>query len=101
MRGLFIKKISLELYHEKVSCFDNEEQENNAQKINYLKNILKKIIINDLTSRQKQVCLLYFYEKKNIPQIARMLNLNKSTVSRTLARSIRNINDKIKYYNLR
>lgn len=62
---------------------------------------MKQIICNDLTERQKQVCYLYYYKKQTIPQIASLLEVNKSTVSRTLARGLNNMNQRIKYYKLR
>lgn len=79
----------------------NEQSETNRNQLNRLKLIVRKIISEQLSSRQKEICILYFYHNKNIPQIAELLEVNKSTVSRTLARALKNINDKIKYYKLR
>ena len=41
----------------------------------------------ELTPRQKQMLELYFDQGMNMPQIARALDLNRSTVSRTLRRA--------------
>lgn len=39
---------------------------------------------HELTDRQKCCVSLYYFEGRKIPEIARMLGLNKSTVSRHL-----------------
>ena len=41
----------------------------------------------ELTPRQRQLVDLYYDQGMNIPQIARELGLNRSTVSRTLRRA--------------
>jgi RNA polymerase sigma factor (sigma-70 family) len=48
-----------------------------------LKTLMRNVIVNDLTERQRQVISMH-YEGKKVTQIATELNLNKSTVSRTL-----------------
>ena len=44
---------------------------------------------------------MYFYNKLDMVEIAKILKINKSTVSRTLARALKNINEMVKYYKLR
>ncbi|MDE5578101.1 MAG: helix-turn-helix domain-containing protein, partial [Oscillospiraceae bacterium] len=41
---------------------------------------------------------LYYLRRMNIPEIAEMLGVNRSTVSRTLSRGRRNILEKMKYF---
>lgn len=66
-----------------------------------LKRIVLRVIQEQLTARQKEVCLLYFYQGMKIPQIAEFLGVNKSTVSRTLNRAIKNLKGYVQYYKLR
>lgn len=42
--------------------------------------------------------LLYYFEGKNITEIAQELGLNKSTVSRTLRRSLNRLTDLARLY---
>ncbi|MEG2428937.1 MAG: sigma-70 family RNA polymerase sigma factor [Oscillospiraceae bacterium] len=77
------------------------EESDNKNKREYLKKIMKLIIANDLTQRQRELCVMYYFQKKKMTQIASELNVNKSTVSRTIATAIKNINSKMKYYKLR
>ncbi|WP_373889738.1 sigma-70 family RNA polymerase sigma factor [Paludicola sp. MB14-C6] len=78
-----------------------EDGENNQNQRQQLKKIMRQIICNDLSERQKQICYLYYYKRQTIPQIASLLDVNKSSVSRTLARGLHNVNERIKYYKLR
>lgn len=73
----------------------------NQRKLTEAKNALRHIIAEQLTDRQREVAILYFYKRLNIPQIAELLSVNKSTVSRTLARALKRINDHMKYYSFR
>ena len=50
--------------------------------------IVKLALRESVTQRQRQILLLYFYERKNMIEIAEMLGINKSTVSRTVKRGI-------------
>ena len=57
-----------------------------------------RAIKTQLTHRQTQVMLLYYFEGKNITEIAQELGLNKSTVSRTLRRSLNRLTDLARLY---
>lgn len=96
-----IKYVSFDACEEFIKDTSLNETSDNCDKLETAKSILTKIIVEQLTNRQKQVAILYFFEQKNIPQIAKLLGVNKSTVSRTLARALKNINDRMKYYTLR
>ena len=56
------------------------------------------IIENELSERQRQMIVLYYFNRLNIPEIAEMLGVNRSTVSRTISRGRRNILEKMKYF---
>lgn len=62
------------------------------------KKALKQILEEELSFRQKQLIMLYYYERWSMTEIAQHLGINVSTVSRTLSRARRNILSRIKYY---
>lgn len=96
-----IKYVSFDACKEYIADASINTSKDNGDCLKSAKNVLSHIIAEQLSERQKQVALLYFFERKNIPQIAQLLEVNKSTVSRTLARALKNINDRMKYYRLR
>lgn len=96
-----IIRLSLDLGNLQIGEDGIEREDTNRNQLGRLKLIVRRIIIEQLTTRQKEICILYFYQNKNIPQIAELLQVNKSTVSRTLARALKNINERIKYYKVR
>ncbi len=59
----------------------------NRKQLELSAHALKEVIQNDLTPRQKEMILLYYYENLNNKQIAEKLNVNPSTVCRTLGRA--------------
>ena len=63
----------------------------NRRQLELSKSALKQVIQNDLTPRQRELILLYYYNNLNNKQIAERLNLDNSTVSRTLKRARRKI----------
>ncbi|MCM1022946.1 MAG: sigma-70 family RNA polymerase sigma factor [Prevotella sp.] len=60
--------------------------------------ILRNVVENELTERQRQMIGLYYFKRMNIPEIAETLGLNRSTVSRTISRGRRNIMERMKYF---
>lgn len=59
----------------------------NRMQLEMSKSALKEIIQNDLTSRQREIILLKYYRNMSNKEIARVLNLDASSVSRTLTRA--------------
>jgi RNA polymerase sigma factor (sigma-70 family) len=55
------------------------------------KRLVRSMMKECLSDRQKQILLLYFEEQKNMVEIAQILGINKSTVSRTLHRGLNNV----------
>lgn len=78
-----------------------EEAENNDSQLKGIKQALFNVVEHRLTPRQKETLILYYYEKKKIPEIAGILQVNKSTVSRTLRRATNNIRRYLEFYQLR
>jgi RNA polymerase sigma factor (sigma-70 family) len=44
--------------------------------------LVRKIIKNELNSQQQEIVRLHWYEGKNLSEIARIMGIDKSTVSR-------------------
>ncbi len=69
----------------------------------YARNKMKKIMISalktEVTERQRQMLTEYFYNGKNVNQIAEIYGINKSTVSRTISRALNNLRKIAYYYN--
>ena len=47
--------------------------------------------MDDLTTRQKEIVRMHFFEEKSVSDIARELEVNRSTVSRCLSRAERRL----------
>ena len=60
--------------------------------------VLKRVVDGELTLKQKQCVKLYYYEKKGIAEIADILCVDISTVSRHLQRARRRIQKVMCYY---
>lgn len=77
------------------------EAEDNRRQLALAKRAVQQVIREQLTPRQREVLLLYFFERQTIPRIAADLGVNKSTVSRTLARALRTLRSRLQYFRLR
>lgn len=82
----------------KIAALIGEVESNNSEKHRMMIKIMRDIIENELSERQRQMICLYYYSRMNIPEIAEMLGVNRSTVSRTISRGRRNIMEKMKYF---
>ena len=58
---------------------------------------VKKVIQQELSDKQRETLLAYYFRSMTIPQIAREQGVNKSTVSRTLRRGEENLRKYLKY----
>ncbi len=81
-----------------LSCNPFEDENDNSHDIERMQKNIRRIISHELTARQQQIIHLYYYENKNVTEIAISLRLNPSTVSRSLASSRKNIFRILKYY---
>lgn len=59
--------------------------------------LLRRVIAERLTERQREYLTDYYFEKLNIYEIAKTRGIAPSTVSRTLKRARGNIYDALKY----
>ena len=94
------KCVSLGQYEDSIFSFDKfseiEASIDAEQRLSAEKAVVMAID-EELTDRQKEVLLLYYFEGKNIIEIAKMLGVNKSSVSRLLSRAKMRIEKVLKY----
>jgi RNA polymerase sigma factor (sigma-70 family) len=90
-----IASCHIEHYPDLMTCFQGGT--NRREREEY-RRFLYRAIKTQLTHRQTQVMLLYYFEGKNITEIAQELGLNKSTISRTLRRSLNRLTDLARLY---
>lgn len=95
-----MKILSLDSFCENTKCielFKDESSGDNSLQTAALKRVLHNVIDNELTERQKEIVMLYYFNNKNILEISRELGLNKSTVSRHLQRARDKIERVLRY----
>lgn len=68
------------------STYLNEEAEDNQWQRQALRQALGRAIREELTGRQREVLLLYYLDQLTMQQVAERLDVNRSTVCRTLQR---------------
>ena len=71
--------------------------DDNHQRLERLRRNLSVAVAEELTPRQQQLLHMFYYEGKNVTDIARELSVNKSTVSRTLHRAQERLRRSLRY----
>ena len=74
-----------------------KEKDDNGYYIKILTNAVKSCVENGLTKKQKMYIDMYYYQSKKIPQIAKEVGVNKSTVSRSLNAAREKIRRQLKF----
>lgn len=74
-----------------------EESGNNRERIRRLLSNLPLAVQQELTPRQREILRLRFTGGMSVTAIAEKLGLNKSTVSRSLARSMERLYKSLRY----
>lgn len=99
------KRLKSEFLGEAEFCADKsiaaligDTESGGAEKRRLMLKIMRSVVENELSARQRQTVSLYYFQKMNIPEIAAELGVNRSTVSRTISRGRRNIMEKMKYF---
>lgn len=82
----------------RISALIGDVPESNSCQHSLMIKVMRNVIENELSQRQRQMITLYYFQKMNIPEIAEMLGVNRSTVSRTISRGRRNIMERLKYF---
>lgn len=72
-------------------------EENNSAKLKRASSLVVRVIGEELTERQRQCLSLYYFSGLTMPQIARELGINKSSVSRAIVRAKARIERSMKY----
>lgn len=73
-------------YAADMAVYAREMAGDNSRQLDRLKENLARALRQDITDRQRQYLQLYYDQGLTMPQIARQLGVNKSTVSRTIHR---------------
>lgn len=94
------KKVSFDMLEQNLSLSDTPESDN-TQLHRELRQLVLRVMQDSLTARQQQMLALFFFQQKNTVEIAELLGVNKSTVSRTLNRGMNNLYRALRYYKLR
>jgi RNA polymerase sigma factor (sigma-70 family) len=76
----------------------SDEESSRAEASERLKKVMARIIRDELTKRQKEMVALYYYNQCGVSEIAQMLGVAPSTVSRTIKRARDRIYRYLKYY---
>ena len=63
-----------------------ENSADNSERLERLRRNLRQARVRELTPRQQEIMALYFFENRSMSEIAALLCVNKSTVSRCLRR---------------
>lgn len=83
------------------AAFLNRNSTSNHDKIDIVAGFISDLIEEVLSDRQKKVIFDYYFKELNIPQIAKLYGVNKSTISRTKKRAENNIMRYLKFYSFR
>ena len=73
-------------YAADMAVYAREMAGDNSRQLDRLTENLARALRQDVTDRQRQYLQLYYDQGLTMPQIARQLGVNKSTVSRTIRR---------------
>ena len=77
------------------AILDGDEGEDNALR---LRKVLLKVINNELTPRQKQIIMLYYFKKKDTVRIGEELGSTPQAVSAAMARARLRLYRILQYY---
>lgn len=70
----------------------------NKSDLNRMRKIMMRAVLNELTTRQRECVVMYYYENKKIDHIAKELSVCKSTVSRHIKAAEKKLKNVAKYY---
>ena len=94
-----MKNISFEqLFESDIAKIVQKKGTSNKIKIETLKRMVTLIVKQELNAKQQLILKLYFVRGLKQCQIAKILNINASTVSRTKKRALNSIYKILKYY---
>ena len=85
------------LYAADMAMYSRQIQADNSREISRLKRKLIRCLREDITSKQREMILMYYAEGKNMREIGESMGINKSTVSRTIKRGERRLQRCLRY----
>lgn len=74
------------------------ESENDGDSVRKLKKLLLNVINNELTPRQKEIIVLYYFKDVDIVTIARQLGITPQAVSAVMSRARIRMYKVMRYY---
>ena len=77
--------------------YSRQIQSDNSQEISRLKRNLIRALREDVTSKQRQMLLMYYAEGKNMRETGEIMGVDRSTVSRTIQRGERRLQRCLRY----
>lgn len=77
--------------------YSRQIQSDNSREISRLKRNLIRALREDVTSKQRQMLLMYYAEGKNMREIGEIMGVDRSTVSRTIQRGERRLQRCLRY----
>lgn len=83
--------------HDKLSFLSWSSEENNTREVEKLRECMLLAIEQELNQKQKNILTMYYLQHKTMDQIAFDLGVNKSTVSRSVRRSVERL-QKVRNY---
>ena len=91
------KLISLDGWEEAIADLTTTQQSSNRAELLRVQKLLRLAIGQELTDRQKECVMLYFYENLTEEQIGKRLGVGKSTVCRHLQKAKARLYRALKY----
>lgn len=88
---------SLEIFGDRVPLNEFYSSGDNNKRVERMKKALLKAIDTELTDRQRQIVIEYYYNGLNVTRIAEIYGISKSTVSRHLSRARERLKTSLKY----
>lgn len=97
-----MRRVSMDAleFDKKISELSADDAGTNTELIEKVKCTMAKVIKNELTPRQREIIVLYYYKGLGVSEIADKLRLAPSTVSRTIKGARDKIYKFLKYYYL-
>jgi RNA polymerase sigma-70 factor (ECF subfamily) len=77
------------------AILQDDDEEGNGRK---LKKVLLNVIKNELTPRQKEIIMLYYFKRTDIVTIGKQLGITPASVSITMKRARLKMYRILKYY---
>ena len=85
------------MYAADMAVYARQMASDNSKEVSRLKRNLIRALQEDVTPRQRQTLLLYYYDGLNMREIGERLGVDKSTVSRTIKRGERRLRRCLRY----